>query len=252
RARPSRRRARRGSRSGRESTAGRWRSRRAPRRRSSWRARRRRPSGLPRAPRGSFGTWRSSGPPSSRAGRAGRAPGSTRSSSRPSSAIALLVAPPRLASIRSRYRFRQGEAVERLCFTFEIKPGTETEYKRRHDAIWPELVEAIKDAGFSNYSLFRRGRSIYAYAEVEPDVQTAMAKLAPSEVNRRWSEWCEDVIVSLTDESGQLYRAEEVWHLDGPAAGRSRPPVQHLLGGVRALRPARRSGSAGRRRRSGA
>ncbi len=104
--------------------------------------------------------------------------------------------------------------MERLCFTFEIKPGTEAEYKRRHDAIWPELVEAIKDAGFSNYSLFRRGTTIYAYAEVEPDVQTAMAKLAPSEVNRRWSEWFEDVIVSLTDESGQLYRAEEVWHLD--------------------------------------
>jgi L-rhamnose mutarotase len=104
--------------------------------------------------------------------------------------------------------------VERLCFTFEIKPGTEAEYKKRHDEIWPELVEAIKDAGYSNYSLFRRGTTIYAYAEVEPDVETANAKLGPSEVNQRWSEWFRDVIVSLTDENGQLYRAEEVWHLD--------------------------------------
>jgi L-rhamnose mutarotase len=104
--------------------------------------------------------------------------------------------------------------VERLCFTFEIKRGTEAEYKKRHDEIWPELVEAIKDAGYSNYSLFRRGTTIYAYAEVEPDVETANAKLGPSEVNQRWSEWFEDVIVSLTDEHGQLYRAEEVWHLD--------------------------------------
>ena len=104
--------------------------------------------------------------------------------------------------------------MERLCFTFEIKPGTEAEYKKRHDEIWPELVEAIKDAGYSNYSLFRRGTTIYAYAEVEPDVETANAKLGPSEVNRRWSEWFRDVIVSLTDENGQLYRAEEVWHLD--------------------------------------
>jgi L-rhamnose mutarotase len=104
--------------------------------------------------------------------------------------------------------------VERLCFTFEIKPGTEDEYKKRHDEIWPELVEAIKDAGFANYSLFRRGTQIVAYAEVEPDAETAFAKLAPLEVNARWAKWFEDVIVSLTDEYGELYRLEEVWHLD--------------------------------------
>ena len=46
--------------------------------------------------------------------------------------------------------------MERLCFTFEIRPGTEDEYKKRHDEIWPELVDAIKEAGFANYSLFRR------------------------------------------------------------------------------------------------
>lgn len=104
--------------------------------------------------------------------------------------------------------------MERLCFTFEIRPGMEAEYKQRHDEIWPELVAAIKDAGFSNYSLFRRGTTIYAYAEVEPDVATGLAKLGPTDVNQRWSKWFEEVIVSLADENGQLYRAEEVWHLD--------------------------------------
>jgi L-rhamnose mutarotase len=104
--------------------------------------------------------------------------------------------------------------LERLCFTFEIRPGMEDEYKRRHDEIWPELVEAIKDAGFANYSLFRRGTQIVAYAECHPDVATAFAKLGPTEVNARWAKWFEDVIVSLTDENGDLYRLEEVWHLD--------------------------------------
>ena len=37
--------------------------------------------------------------------------------------------------------------MERLCFTFAIRPGTEAEYKRRHDEIWPELVADIQDAG---------------------------------------------------------------------------------------------------------
>jgi L-rhamnose mutarotase len=104
--------------------------------------------------------------------------------------------------------------MERVCFSFEIRPGTEAEYKKRHDEIWPELVAAIKDAGFANYSLFRRGTTIVAYAECEPDVATSFAQLGPLDVNARWSEWFEDVIVSLTDENGELYRYEEVWHLD--------------------------------------
>ena len=104
--------------------------------------------------------------------------------------------------------------MERVCFSFEIRPGTEDEYKKRHDEIWPELVDAIKDAGFENYSLFRRGTTIVGYAECEPDMATAFGKLGRQEVNTRWSKWFEEVIVSLTDESGELYRYQEVWHLD--------------------------------------
>ena len=104
--------------------------------------------------------------------------------------------------------------MQRFCFTFDIREGTEDEYKRRHDEIWPELVEAIKDSGFENYSLFRTGTTIVAYVECNPDVATAFAKLGPNEANTRWSEWFEDVIVSLVDENGELYRIEEVWHLD--------------------------------------
>jgi L-rhamnose mutarotase len=121
--------------------------------------------------------------------------------------------------IRLRYRHRFQEIHQevvsmRFCFTFEIQPGTEAEYKRRHDEIWPELVAVIKDAGVSNYSLFRRGTQVTAYCECEPDVATAFAKIGESEANARWSEYFEDVIVSLTDENGELFVAQEVWHLD--------------------------------------
>jgi L-rhamnose mutarotase len=104
--------------------------------------------------------------------------------------------------------------MERLCFTFTIRPGTEDEYRRRHDEIWPELVEAITESGFTNYSLFRRDLQVIAYAECVPDVTTAFTKLGSYDVNRRWSEWFEDVIDSLTDSDGNVYRADEVWHLD--------------------------------------
>ncbi len=104
--------------------------------------------------------------------------------------------------------------MERLCFTFETRPGSATEYKRRHDEIWPELVADIKAAGLSNYSLFRNDDRVIGYVECDPDVATCFGQLGSSEANTRWSKWFEDVIVSLTDENGDLYRLTEVWHLD--------------------------------------
>lgn len=104
--------------------------------------------------------------------------------------------------------------MERVCFTFEIFEGKEAEYKKRHDEIWPELVAALKECGFENYSIFRRGLNVVGYFEVKPDAKTAFAKLGAYEVNAKWSKWFEDVIVNLADNQGNLMAMTEVWHLD--------------------------------------
>ena len=104
--------------------------------------------------------------------------------------------------------------MERACFTFEIYPDQADEYKKRHDEIWPELVEAIQEAGLKNYSLFRRGNQVIAYVECHPDIETAFGKIGETEVNTKWSEWFEDVILKLVVEDGDLFWADEVWHLD--------------------------------------
>lgn len=104
--------------------------------------------------------------------------------------------------------------MERVCFTFEVYEGQEDEYKRRHDEIWPELVEVIQQAGLKNYSLFRRGTQVVGYVECHPDMATAFGKVGQSEHNARWAEWFTDTIVNLTDGRGNLMVMEEVWHLD--------------------------------------
>lgn len=104
--------------------------------------------------------------------------------------------------------------MERILFSMEIRPGTEAEYKRRHDEIWPEMVQILREAGISNYSLFRRGTEIFGYAECVPDAETAFNAAGATEVNRRWATWFEDVIVRLADEQGNLYRIDEVWHME--------------------------------------
>ena len=104
--------------------------------------------------------------------------------------------------------------MERVCFTFEIREGVASEYKRRHDEMAQVLKDVIQEAGLSNYSLFRRGTQIVAYAEARPNVETAFARLATSELGVKWNEWFEELIVNLTDSQGLPMSFTEVWHLD--------------------------------------
>jgi L-rhamnose mutarotase len=104
--------------------------------------------------------------------------------------------------------------MERLCHGFRIVPGTEAEYVRRHVEIWPEMVEAMKEAGFTNYSLFRRGTEVIAYCECHPDVETSFARFTELGVGERWGASMKDIVLDLVDENGQLQRYDEDWHLD--------------------------------------
>jgi L-rhamnose mutarotase len=110
---------------------------------------------------------------------------------------------------------RPREAVmERAFFTIELWPGQEQEYDRRHDEIWPEMTAALKASGFANYTLFRRGTSVFAYVECHPDRATAFATMAATEVDRRWQASMSGIIAKITDDDGNPLWADEVWHLD--------------------------------------
>ena len=108
----------------------------------------------------------------------------------------------------------KGNAVERVCFTFEIYEGMEAEYDKRHREIWPELVKDINEAGFTNYTIFRRGTIAVGYFEATPDKKTAFENMGKSEANAKWAEWFKNVIVNLSDGYGNLIELREVWHLD--------------------------------------
>ncbi len=104
--------------------------------------------------------------------------------------------------------------MERLCYTFDLTPGQEAEYERRHAEVWPELVAALREAGFSNYSLFRRDTEVIAYAECEPTVEAALAKLDGMEVNARWSTYIQALMTRAVDVDERFFTVDEIWHLD--------------------------------------
>jgi L-rhamnose mutarotase len=104
--------------------------------------------------------------------------------------------------------------MERVGFTMRLLPGQETEYRRRHAAVWPEMIAALKAAGCRDYSIFIRGSDLFAYLVVD-DFAAFRAAMAASAVNARWQAEMAELIDPLTDPAtGFHQRLEEVFHLD--------------------------------------
>src|SRR2546426_3767314 len=109
--------------------------------------------------------------------------------------------------------------MKRACFYLRLFPGTEAEYDRRHAAIWADQQSAIRDAGISNMSGFRRGTDVWYYAECQPDGKTAFAKLGASKANATWNDSFGPIIAELTQADGERIWFEEIFHANGGGAG---------------------------------
>jgi L-rhamnose mutarotase len=74
----------------------------------------------------------------------------------------------------------------RVCFLLEIRPDRLDEYLARHAEVWPEMLDALQAAGWSNYSLFHREDGlVVGYLETE-DFDRSLALMEATEVNARW------------------------------------------------------------------
>ncbi len=68
-----------------------------------------------------------------------------------------------------------------------LKPSMIEEYDRLHAAVWPQVLETIHSCNLRNYSIFRRGRVLFAYFEyVGEDYEADMARMAASPETQRW------------------------------------------------------------------
>ena len=100
------------------------------------------------------------------------------------------------------------------AWVLEVRPGYEEEYVRRHQEIWPEMVEALGEAGISNYSIFRHGLTLIGYFETD-DIEKTQEYLANSETNQRWSEWMDPIMkVDIDPTTDFPYLLPLQWHMD--------------------------------------
>lgn len=76
--------------------------------------------------------------------------------------------------------------MQRVCFVLQVKPDRIEEYRQRHMAVWPEMLSALRETGWNNYSLFLRPDGLLVgYLETE-DFERARSEMAKREINERW------------------------------------------------------------------
>ena len=104
--------------------------------------------------------------------------------------------------------------MERVAFTMKLLPGAEAEYRQRHAAVWPEMLDALRVAGCSNYSIYVLDQDLVGIFDVV-DFDRFRAQMDASEVNSRWQADMARLIDPCTDPSTGFHRRlEEVFRLE--------------------------------------
>ncbi len=107
-------------------------------------------------------------------------------------------------------------SLHRVCFTLRVKPDRLAEYKLRHESVWPEMQDALRQAGWHNYSLFLRDDGLLiGYAET-PNFEQALSQMAATDVNARWQAEMADFFEGEPGKNAdeQMRPIPEVFHLD--------------------------------------
>ena len=103
----------------------------------------------------------------------------------------------------------------RHCFLLRVRPDRMDEYRRRHERVWPEMLQALADTGWRNYSLFLHDDGLLVgYVEAD-DLRASLDAMARTDVNARWQAEMAPFFAGLEGAPDEgLVLLEEVFHLE--------------------------------------
>ncbi|MFE6039275.1 L-rhamnose mutarotase [Streptomyces sp. NPDC056452] len=103
--------------------------------------------------------------------------------------------------------------MQRVCFLLKVREDRKDEYRERHAAVWPEMLAALSEAGWHNYSLFlREDGLLVGYLETE-DFDAARGAMAATEVNDRWQREMAEFFEQPEAPDEAMAPLTEVFHL---------------------------------------
>ncbi len=110
--------------------------------------------------------------------------------------------------------------MERVCFTMRLKPYRVQEYLTAHEDVWPEMLDALHETGWSNYSLFVDREAALVVGVVETDdFEGAIAAMNERDVNARWQATMAGFFAEEVAPDSTMKRLTEYFHLHGGAQG---------------------------------
>lgn len=103
--------------------------------------------------------------------------------------------------------------MEQIAFKMELQSGQRELYQKRHDQIWPELVELLHDAGISDYSIFLDEETSTLFAVLRRTEEHKMGSLPKHEVMQRWWKFMGDIMVTNPDGSPMVTNLDSMFHM---------------------------------------
>jgi L-rhamnose mutarotase len=103
--------------------------------------------------------------------------------------------------------------MERIAFKMKLFKGMESEYKKRHDAIWPELSELLKEKGIREYSIFLDESTGFLFGVLKIPNAKKLDELPSHPVMKKWWSYMKDIMESNPDSSPLSIPLKEVFYL---------------------------------------
>lgn len=101
----------------------------------------------------------------------------------------------------------------RVAFKMKLHQGFEVEYKKRHDELWPELEQLLKETGVSEYSIFLDSETNSLFGILKAEEPSALDSLPANPVMQRWWAYMQDIMESNPDHSPVSIPLKEVFYL---------------------------------------
>jgi len=103
--------------------------------------------------------------------------------------------------------------MSRIAFKMKLNKGSEAEYKKRHDEIWPDLQELLHLSGISNYSIFLDAETNFLFGVMEVENVAILNKLPEQPLMQKWWAYMKDIMESNADNSPLSVPLQEVFYM---------------------------------------
>jgi L-rhamnose mutarotase len=104
--------------------------------------------------------------------------------------------------------------MKRFAFKMKLKPGFISEYKKRHDEIWPELKQLLSDAGIRDYSIFFDEETDILFAVQKVIGDSGSQDLGQTDIVQKWWAHMADIMDTNPDNSPVSIPLEEVFYME--------------------------------------